>query len=72
MRYLSVCSGIEAASVAWGPLGKRNSMAFVDATNSSEINDLRLFAAKNAGMLSTPPDAPVPPFAVRGVLARKR
>ena len=25
MRYLSVCSGIEAASVAWGPLG--NSMA---------------------------------------------
>ena len=21
MRYLSVCSGIEAASVAWGPLG---------------------------------------------------
>jgi hypothetical protein len=21
-RYLSVCSGIEAASVAWGPLGK--------------------------------------------------
>jgi len=21
MRFLSVCSGIEAASVAWGPLG---------------------------------------------------
>lgn len=21
MRYLSACSGIEAASVAWGPLG---------------------------------------------------
>ena len=30
MRYLSVCSGIEAASVAWHPLGYRalgNSMA---------------------------------------------
>ena len=27
MRFLSVCSGIEAASVAWGPLGWRGKPA---------------------------------------------
>ena len=35
-------------------VGSRNSIALVDLKRSSEINDLRLPAAKKAGRLSTP------------------
>lgn len=38
MRYLSVCSGIEAASVAWGPLGWQPwAFAEVDAFPSAVL-----------------------------------
>lgn len=42
MRYLSVCSGIEAASVAWHPLGWR--AAWVSEIEALAAKGLRVVA----------------------------
>ena len=53
MRYLSVCSGIEAISVAWGPLGWQPAMF-------AEIDPFRCWLLHSRYRASRPVRMPSP------------